>query len=94
MNQHPHHDITDTDPVARLQRENDHLANTLAAIEERMPSEEDMAYLRNRREQDERSAWVWQVIRQHAPWLLAIGSAAGTVIYWFLTHTVTIKSSP
>lgn len=92
MNQH--RDITDTDPAARLQRENDHLANALASLEERMPTAEDMAYLRNRREQDERSAWVWQVIRQHAPWLLGVGSALGTVVYWFLTHTVSIGNRP
>lgn len=90
----PHHDTTDTGAAARLQRENDGLANMIASLEARMPTEEDMAYLRNRRELDERSAWVWQVIRQHAPWLLAIGSAFGTAIYWFLTHTVTIKGTP
>jgi hypothetical protein len=87
-----HHDITDTDTAARLQRENDGLANMIASLEARMPTEEDMAYLRNRREQDERSAWVWQVIRQHAPWVIGIGSAIGTVVYWFLTHTITIRS--
>ena len=92
MNQH--HNLTDTDPAARLQRENDHLASALAALEARMPTDEEVAYLRNRREQDERSAWVWQVIRQHAPWVLGIGSALGTVLYWFLTHTITIKGQP
>ena len=90
----PHHNVADTDPAARLERENDHLANALAALEARMPTDEEVAYLRNRREQDERSAWVWQTIRQHAPWVIGMGSAIATAIYWLLTHTISIGSKP
>ena len=39
----PPHQEHDTDTAARLQRENDHLANALASLEARLPTEEDMA---------------------------------------------------
>ena len=74
----------------RLQAENDYLAAQIAKLEAAALTPEELTYLRKRKEQDERAAWAWQVIRTHAPWLLAIGSALGSAAYWFLTHTISI----
>jgi len=74
----------------RLRAENDYLAAQLAKLEAAMPTPEELAYLRRRKEQDERAAWALQVIRSNAPWLIGIGTAIGSAVYWFLTHTISI----
>ena len=90
----PPHQEHDTDPAARLQRENDHLAAALSSLEDRMPSPEELAYLRNSKEAAERSAWVIKLIRSNAPWLFVLLSASGSGLYWVLTHTITIGNKP
>jgi hypothetical protein len=89
-----HHPEHDTDVASRLQRENDHLATALAKLEERMPSDEEVAYLRNAKEAAERSAWVVKLIRSNAPWLFVLLSAIGSGLYWLATHTISIDTKP
>lgn len=85
------------DPEDRLRlvmAEKDALAAALASLEERVPTSEDLAYLRNRREQDERASWAWHVIRKHAPWIAGLTTALGSGLYWLLTHNVNITPKP
>ena len=89
-----HHPEHDTSAEARLQRENDYLAERLSAMEQCMPSPEELAYLRNRKEADERSAWVIKLIRSNAPWLFVLVSAIGSGLYWVATHTISIDTKP
>lgn len=77
--------------VEGLQAENDYLASVIAGLEKRLPTDEELAYLRNRKEQDDHAAWVVKVIKANAPWLMALLSMAGTLTYWLLTHSVSIK---
>lgn len=79
--------------VESLQAENDYLAGVIAELEKRLPTDEELAYLRNRKEQDDHAAWVVKTLRANAPWLIALLSMAGTAVYWMLTHTVTIKDA-
>ena len=66
----------------------EYLASALARIE--VLTEEEIAYLRNRKIADERASWAWKQVKAHAPWIAAIGTAVGGLIYWVITHTVTI----
>lgn len=77
--------IEDVD-MARLLEANEDLAAELLAMRRRLPSDEEMAYLRNRKEADERAAWAWKMIRTYVPWLASIGTALGTAAYWLVTH--------
>lgn len=76
----------DTDPIARLRRENDFLASAIAALEAKLPDAEDLAYLRTRRLADDRAAWAWKTIRLYMPWVTAVVSTAGAAAYWVATH--------
>lgn len=82
------------DRVRVLLAENDALAAALTSLEERMPTSEDIAYLRNRREQDERASWAWKTLRAHAPWIVGLTTAIGSGLYWVLTHDVSITPKP
>ena len=54
------------------------------------PTSEEMAYLRNKKRTDENAAWAWKVLREHVPWITAVGTGLGTLIYWALTHSISI----
>ena len=90
----PPHQEHDTSAEARLQRENDHLAAALAALEARMPSVEEVAYVRNRMAAEEHSAWAVKIIRSNAPWIFLLLSALGSSAYWLLTHEIKIDTKP
>lgn len=81
-----------------LERENEYLAGEIAKLEsemqKRLPSEAEMAYIRERIRSDENAAWLWQQIRKHAPWVVTLGSLVGTAIIWLVTHTINIGPKP
>ena len=79
--------ITDPDAVVReLQRENDALMAQIASLESRVPSSEELAYLRNRKMADERASWAWQWLRTNVPIITAVCGAFGAALYWAITH--------
>lgn len=79
--------ITDPDAAfAELQGENDTLVDQIASLEARLPSAEELAYLRNRKIADERASWAWQWLRANVPIISAVCGAAGAAIYWIATH--------
>lgn len=79
--------ITNPDEaVQELHRENDALMAHIAAIDARMPSIEELAYLRNRKLADERASWAWQWLRTNVPILAAVCGAMGAAAYWAVTH--------
>ena len=78
---------------AAYDRQLKYLADTIARLESEMPSGEELAYLRNRKEADERAAWAWRVIKQYAPWVASAASAIGVAAWYVLTHTITVNTS-
>ena len=79
--------ITDTDAAFEgMQRENDSLTDQIASLEARMPTDEELAYLRNRKLADERASWAWQWLRANVPIISAVCGAAGAATYWIATH--------
>lgn len=88
--------ISVTDPAAALaaaMRENDYLAQVVTDLEQRVPTSEEMAYLRNRMEMDEHAAWVVKVLRANAGWVFVLLGLVGSAIYWAFTHSISIKGS-
>lgn len=78
-----------TDPAAALDeawRENDTLASAIAELQANALTPEEHAYLRNKKESDERASWAWKTLRTYAPWVTAICSAAGTAAYWIVSN--------
>lgn len=85
MTRHTH--ITDVDAAfAGLQREKDALMAQIASLEDRLPSSEELAYLRNKKEGDERAAWAWRMLRTYVPWATAVCGALGSAAYWLVSH--------
>lgn len=79
--------ITDVDAAFEgLQRERDALMAQIAALEDRLPSPEELAYLRNKKEGDERAAWAWRMLRTYVPWATALCGAVGSAAYWLVSH--------
>ena len=72
--------------LARLLESNEDMAAEIINLRRRLPTDEEMAYLRNRKEADERAAWAWKMLRTYVPWLTSIGAAVGTAAYWLVTH--------
>lgn len=86
--------VTDPDAAfAELQGENDSLVAQIASLEARIPSKEELAYLRNRKEADERAAWAWQMVRKYAPWVTTVTGVLGSGAYW-LVNTFQFRSHP
>ena len=94
----PHSDEPDQSQAARLARENSYLAGEISKLEDeiatRLPSSEELAYIRTRMRADENAAWLWTQIRRHAPWVVMVGSLVGSLIVWLLTHTINIEGKP
>ena len=87
--------VTDPDAAfAEVQAENDSLVSMVAALEKRLPTDEELAYLRNRKAADDNAAWLWKTIKAHAPWAVVVCSALTSAIYWLATHTITIAPGP
>jgi hypothetical protein len=72
--------------LRRLLDSNEDMAQEILALRRRIPTDEEMAYLRNRKEADERAAWAWRMLRTYVPWVASIGTALGTAAYWLVTH--------
>jgi len=68
--------------------------HALAEMERRMPSEEELAYIRQRKVADERASWAWQTLKMYAPVVGPILTAIGVAIWWLLTHSITIRNAP
>lgn len=78
-----------TDPAAALDealRENDVLAAAIAELQESALTAEERAYVRNRKEADDRASWAWQMLRTYVPWVTAICGALGSAAYWFVSN--------
>ena len=85
--------ITDPDAAfAELQTENDTLMEQIAGLSERLPTNAEMAYLRERKAADENAAWLWRTIKTHAPWVSVVASMIGTALWWLSAHVITIGS--
>ncbi len=65
----------------------------IASLDARMPSLEEITYLRNRKLADERASWAWQWLRTNVPILAAVCGAMGAAAYWAVTH-LSFKAGP
>ena len=77
-----------TDPAAAIEaamRENDVLARAIAELQANALTPEEHAYIRNKKESDERASWAWKMLRTYAPWVTAVCSALGTFVYWLIS---------
>jgi hypothetical protein len=74
------------------ERQLDYLVDQLALLEKHIPSDEDLAYLKRKREEDEHATYVVQMIKKHFPWIAIVGSAIASGVYYLLTHTITISN--
>lgn len=88
------HGTDDPAVVESLLKQIDYLAGELARVEARMPSADELEYLRQTKLDSDRASWAWQVIKRHAPWVAAVGAMCGSVAWWILTHTVNISPKP
>ena len=78
-----------TDPAAALDealRENDVLAAAIAELQASALTPDEVAYIRNKKEADDRAAWAWRMIRLYVPWATAVCGALGSGAYWLVTH--------
>lgn len=84
---------------AEMRRENEYMAHEIADMHKEMqelrkmiPTPAEVAYLREKKEADDNAAWLWRMVKTHAPWVTVVGSMIGSGIYWLATHTITIGS--
>lgn len=78
-----------TDPAAALDealKENDVLAAAIADLQACTLTSEELAYVRNKKDADDRAAWAWRMIRLYVPWITAVCGALGSGAYWTVTH--------
>ncbi len=74
------------------QRQIEELAKMLSALEERIPTEQELAWLRERRIEAERVEWLRAQIKRHAPWVLTVSGIVGGVVAWLVNHSVHVTS--
>ena len=86
---------------AEMRRENEFMAHEigemhkeLAELRKALPTPEEVAFLREKKRADENAAWMWRMVKTHAPWVTVVASMIGSGVYWALTHTITIGSKP
>lgn len=77
----------------------DYVARMIERIESQVPSAEDLAYLRRKREEDEHIGHVKRYLREHWPRLAFAASVAAAIVTgvvkglaWFATHRITITN--
>lgn len=68
----------------------DYLAAELTRLEAKLPTDEELAYLRNRKEADEHAMWLVKQIRAHAPWVMVVLGSLGSATYFLMTNAVSI----
>jgi hypothetical protein len=55
-------------------------------LKQQIPSAEDLAYLRRKREEDQHMTWIWAMTKKHFPWVAAVITVGGSAIVYVLTH--------
>jgi len=65
---------------AEMRRENEFMAHEIGEMHKELA--------------DENAAWMWRMVKTHAPWVTVVASMIGSGVYWVLTHTITIGSKP
>lgn len=76
--------------LEELHKENEYLADAIARLEQRMPSDEDLVFLHQKRIEAERVAWMWATLRKHAPWVITVAGLIGTVIAWLASNSINV----
>jgi len=83
---------------AEMRRENQFMAHEIGEmhremeeLRKRLPTPEEVEFLREKKRADENAAWMWRMVKTHAPWVSVIGTMIGSGIYWLATHTITIS---
>lgn len=64
----------------------------LDALRKQMPTAEELQWLKERKLDDERAAWLWQQIRKHAPWVGVVAAMIGGGLAWLVNNSVHVTS--
>lgn len=77
--------------------EREELLRLVLELRRKQLTDEELAFLRNKKQTEERYSWAWSVIRQYAGWVVVVGGVVGSVavalakaIEWIVAH-VSIK---
>ena len=73
---------------AEMRRENEFLMMQIEELKRRIPSDDELAWMRATRREQENAAWAWQQIRKHAPWVLAVATTIGAGLAYLAGHNV------
>lgn len=77
---------------AEMRKENEYLLMEIEDLRRRVPTDDELAFLRAKKEADDNAAWLWRMVKAYAPWVSVVASLIGSGIYWLATHTIVIGS--
>lgn len=80
------------DGVPATERQIEYLMRHIERLERQMPSEEDMAYLRRKKQEDEHVTYLWALTKRHAPWVAAVAAMLSWAVTYILTHNFHVSS--
>ncbi len=61
-------------------------------IAEHTLSEDDLAYLKRKRQEDEHFAYLWQMVKRHAPWVATVCAFLSWAVTYVLTHNFHVSN--
>lgn len=73
-------------------RQVEYLLGVIERLEKQVPSAEDVAYLKRKREEDEAISYLWGLIKKHAPWVATVSALIGSAVAYVLTHNFHITN--
>ena len=82
------------DDLNELRKENEYLADAISRLEQRMPSDEDLMFLHQKRIEADRVAWMWSTLRKHAPWVITVAGLIGTGVAWLANNSINVTHKP
>lgn len=77
---------------AEMRKENEYLLMEIEDLRRRVPTDDELAFLRAKKEADDNAAWLWRMVKAYAPWVSVVASLIGSGLYWLATHTIVIGS--
>jgi len=81
----------------KIEEQFDYLSDRIAALEAQMPSDEDLAFLKNEKVARERAVWAWRKVRDAWPFMTGAG-LFGVGVYqavvWFTKNFKWTGSGP
>lgn len=79
------------DERASYDKQLEYLSAVIERMEGQMITADERLYLRQRKLADENAAWLWKMVKTHAPWIATCLGLIGSAVYALLTNTITIS---